>query len=522
MEDSRRSARENSIEWLQAELARMEKRVEELQIENLFLNNVFDGISEEILVLDRDFIIHNANSVMLNRYGLKKEEVLGCRCFEIKESCGAPCQREGNNACPLSRAMVTEAMVETGYRHVDVHGRRRDISLIMYPISIPGQEQIRYFMEIARDETRYRRLIEELRTSQKRFRSILDTATNAVLSIDENHRITLFNNAAERIFGYSRDEVLGRDLGILIPAKYGDHRRYVQRFLEKREGSLVGRTISLTALRKDGEEIPVELSLSFLEMESGITITAIIRDITDRKRLEKKLLQSERLAAVGEAVAHVVHELKNPLMIIGGFNSQIRNTMEDDRVVKKLDMILEEVARLERLVGTLGDFTKEYRLVRRQADLNSVLRDVVKVMGAAYPPESCAFLENLDQELHEIVCDPDKLKQVFINIITNGIEAMGGVGLISISSKRIPQGIEVQISDEGRGIPDEDIQHIFEPFFTTRERGSGLGLAISYKIIQAHGGEITARNRPGRGATFVIRLPAYGKSSSNYISKNMG
>jgi PAS domain S-box-containing protein len=397
--------------------------------------------------------------------------------------------------------------VEARYRRKDGDGRERELSLIMYPIQVPGEGKSRYFMEIARDETRYRTLIEELRGSRKRFRSILDTATNAILSIDENHRITLFNNAAERIFGYARDEVMGEDLGVLIPAKYGDHRRYVQRFLERRQGSLVGRTVSLTALRKDGEEIPVELSLSFLEMESGVTITAIIRDITDRKHLEKKLLQSERLAAVGEAVAHVVHELKNPLMIIGGFTSQIRNAVEDERSLQKLGMILEEVARVERLVGELGDFTKEYRLVRRQADINSVLRDVVKFMGAAYPEDLYSFEESLAPDLGEVLCDPDKLKQVFINIVTNGIEAMSKGGVITLHSERIPHGIEVRISDQGRGIPEKDLQQIFEPFFTTRERGSGLGLAISYKIVQAHGGEISALNRPGKGATFVIRIP---------------
>jgi two-component system, LuxR family, sensor kinase FixL len=498
---------EKRAETLEDQIDSMERRLRQLEMENLFLNNVFDGISEEIMVLDRDFTVHNVNRVMLERYGLEKNEVLGRRCFEVKQSCGAPCNRKESDGCPLSRAIKTESLVETTFRHENGEGQARQLSLIMYPLCIPGESQVKYFMEIARDETRYRNLIEELRTSQKRFRAILDTATNAVLSIDENHRITLFNNAAERIFGYSRDEVLGKDLGLLIPPKYGDHSRYVQRFLESRESSVVGKTINLTALRKDGEEIPVELSLSFLEMEYGVTITAIITDITDRKRLEKKLLQSERLAAVGEAVAHVAHELKNPLMIIGGFTSQIRNTLADPKTLQKLDMILEEVSRVERLVGALGDFTKEYRLVRRQADVNSVLRDVVKVLGAAYPPENCALMEDLDLDLGEIMCDPDKLKQVFINIITNGIEAMGGEGVITITTQRISHGIEIQISDEGRGISEEDIQHIFEPFFTTRERGSGLGLAISYKIVQAHGGEITARNRPGRGATFVIRLP---------------
>ncbi len=496
------------IERLRAEVARLNGELEGIHIQNLFLSNVFDGISEEILVLDQEFTVRDINRVMLERYGLEKQEALGRKCFELKESCGAPCHMGNRTACPLRRAVETETRVETRFRHTDPGGRLRELSLIMYPIAVPGEEsRIRYFLEIARDETRYRCLIEQLRNSQRRFRSILDTATNAILSIDESHCITLFNNAAERIFGYSRDEVLGEDLGILIPPKYGDHSGYVKRFLEQREGSLVGRTISLTALRKSGEEFPIELSLSFLEMESGITITAIIRDITERKRLEKMLLQSERLAAVGEAVAHVVHELKNPLMIIGGFTNQIQNSIEDERLHQKLGMIIEEVERVERLVGELGDFTKEYRLVLRQADVNSVLQDVVKFMRAAYSPDQYLFVESLDPDLGEIACDPDKLKQVFINVITNGIEAMSRGGVIILQSERLPHGIEIRISDEGRGIPEADLQHIFEPFFTTRERGSGLGLAISYKIIQAHGGEITAWNRPERGALFVIRLP---------------
>ena len=425
--DEERPQPDSELEELRNTLEEKERELEKVCIHNLFLNTVFDGISEEIMVIDREFNVRDVNRVMLERYGLEKETVLGRKCYQIKEESGAPCHMGGSD-CPLARAVETETRVETRYRHLDPEGRKRDLSLIMYPILVPGEERIRYFMEIARDETRYRNLIEQLRGSQKRFRSILDTATNAILSIDESHRITLFNNAAERIFGYSREEVLGEDLGVLIPPKYGNHHRYVTRFLERREGSLMGRTISLTALRKGGEEFPVELSLSFLESDTGITLTAIIRDITERKRLERKLLQTERLAAVGEAVAHVVHELKNPLMIIGGFTSQIHSTMEDERILQKLDMILEEIARVERLVGELGDFTKEYRLMRRQADVNSVLRDVIKYMGAIYPPDKVVFTETLDPNLGEVSCDPDKLKQVFINIVTNGIEAGQGWG----------------------------------------------------------------------------------------------
>ena len=126
---------------------------------------------------------------------------------------------------------------------------------------------------------------------------------------------------------------------------------------------------------------PSNISLSFLEMDERITFTAIIRDVTEHRQLERKLLQSERLAAVGQAAAHVAHEIKNPLMIIGGFSNQIRQRLEDEKDVQKLDMILEEVRRLEGLVANLGDFTKEYRLVKRPASINSVMKDVLEIMS---------------------------------------------------------------------------------------------------------------------------------------------
>ncbi|NNG07748.1 MAG: PAS domain S-box protein, partial [Desulfobacteraceae bacterium] len=393
------------------------------------------------------------------------------------------------------------------YYQKDAEGVTNELFMIMYPLKLRGKK-IKYFMEIARDVTEYRKLIRDLQSSEKRLRAILDTATDAVLSIDENHRIILFNDAAQSIFGYSREEVLGEDLNLLIPTKYGDHRQYVHRFLERRESDIVGKTIFLTGLRKNGKEFPIELSLSFLEMANGITFTAIIRDMTVHQQLERKLLQSERLAAVGQAAAHVAHEIKNPLMIIGGFSNQIGQRLEDEKDLQKLEMILDEVRRLEGLVANLGDFTKEYRLVKRHADINSVLADVLEIMSGVCSPEKYEFKKFLSSEVAEINCDPDKLKQVFINVISNGLEAMTDGGTISISTETLPDGIEVRIVDQGSGIPEEDLEHIFEPFYTTRERGSGLGLSISYKIVEAHGGEIWADSSPGEGASFIIQLPA--------------
>ena len=490
---------------LRETVSQKEQEIENLKIDNLFLETLFDGINEEILVLDPDFTIKDANKAFLKRYRLRKSDVLGKKCYEVKERSNAPCGSE-NKPCALVRAKETGERVETTYYQRGDEGEMNELFMIMYPLRLRGKK-IKYFMEIARDVTEYRKLIRDLQASEERLRAILDTATDAVLSIDENHRIILYNNAARRIFGYSREEVMGEDLNLLIPPKYGDHRQYVRRFLETKESEIVGKTISLTALRKNGEEFPIELSLSFLEMAGGITFTAIIRDMSVHQQLEKKLLQSERLAAVGQAAAHVAHEIRNPLMIIGGFSDQIRQRLEDEKDLQKLELILEEVRRLEGLVANLGDFTKEYRLVKRHANINSVLMDVLEIMQGICTPGKYEFKQFLSTGVAEINCDPDKLKQVFINIISNGLEAMAHGGAISVSTERLPNGIEVRIADEGTGIPEEELEHIFEPFYTTRETGSGLGLSISYKIIEAHGGEIWADSSPGKGTSFIIQLP---------------
>ncbi|MEJ2723639.1 MAG: PAS domain S-box protein [Deltaproteobacteria bacterium] len=486
-------------------LVQKEQEIEKLRIANLFMGALFDGISEEIMVVDPNYRIVDVNRTFAERYGVKKADVVGLPCYQVKEGAGLPCHSE-DKTCPLKEAEEQGKMIQMTHRHRLPSGDLKDLMLIMYPITAQDK-RIAYFVEIVRDETEYRNAIRQLQASEQRFRTILDTATNAILSIDEDHNLILFNNAAQQIFKYARKEILGKNLNFLIPAQSGDHYEYVRRFLENRESDLIGKTINLTALRKTGEEFPIELSLSYMEMEGRVTFTAIIRDVSEEKQLERKLLQSERLAAVGQAVAHVAHELKNPLMIIGGFTGQIRKSISNDRDLNKLDMILEEVARLERLVAGLGDFTKTYKLVKRQADVNSVISDVMKIISELYPRDKYGFRIFLSDGLAEIFCDPDKLKQVFINVISNGFEAMADGGIMTVSSRRTREGIEVRITDEGVGIPESSLAHIFEPFYTTRKRGSGLGLPISYKIVEAHGGEIMAVSAPGRGTTFVIRLP---------------
>ncbi len=493
------------IENLESSLEKKRREIRELKKVNMFLNYLYDGISEEIVVIDQDFIINDANRAFLDKCGLTKKDVVGKKCYELKEREWLPCIT-GKGQCPAEKAANSGESVEATVTYEDGNGNTREYIMIMYPLKTEDDGK-KYFLEITRDVTEYRHLILKLQRSEKRFKAILDTATDAIISIDENHRIILFNNAAQRIFGYTGQEVIGEDLAILIPPGYGPYQVYLERFLRDSNSDITGKSISLNAMRKNGEIFPVDFSLSLLNMGGKVTFTAIIRDVTLQRQMERKMLQSERLAAVGQAVAHVAHEIKNPLMIIGGFTGQIRSVLEREKDINKIDMVLDEVARLERLIANLGDFTKEYKLVMRPAGLNSVIGDVLSIMSGIYSDEKYRFERDLSDEVTEINCDPDKLKQVFINIISNGTEAMPAGGAITIRTEKTSEGVEISIGDEGRGMTSEELKDIFEPFYTTREKGTGLGLAISYKIVQAHNGDIWAKSELGKGTTFVIQIP---------------
>ncbi len=463
------------------------------EIRKELLKNLLDVLDYRIAVVGKDKGIYFANKRFLEDYNIKK--AIGKKCYEVIYNEKDPCDPH-KRVCPLAKAID-----EKGTRAVHKTDKG-DVIVEAYPLA-SGLYALILFQSTA-----YQQLINKIRSAEERFKVILDTATDAILSINAEHKIILFNNAAEKIFGYSKDEIIGKDLNILIPSYYGDHRVYVKRFLETKKPKIIGKTVAFNAKRKDGSEIPIELSLSYTELNGEITFTAIIRDVSKQRQMERKLLQSERLAAVGKAVAHVAHEIKNPLMIIGGFSQQIRNHLTDEKSLKKIDMILEEVSRLERLIANLVDFTKEFRLIKRPSDINSVINDVLKMMKEIYPKDKYRFVARLSSEIKEIICDPDKLKQVFINIITNAIQAMENGGTVTVVTKKWENGVEVSIEDEGKGMSEEELLHIFEPFYTTRDSGSGLGLAISYRIIEAHKGEIKAISSPGKGTKFIIRLPS--------------
>jgi two-component system sensor histidine kinase HydH len=226
---------------------------------------------------------------------------------------------------------------------------------------------------------------------------------------------------------------------------------------------------------------------------------------------QERLVHSERFAAVGEAAAYVSHEIKNPLMVIGGLASQVERRLADDPTAQeKLQVIQREVKRLETFLGELRDFLKPAAPAKREMDLNELVQEVEGLMGSAAEEKGIILETRLEPRLPQIEADPDQLEQVLVNLIKNALEATEEHGRIVLSTGYRDGQVWFSVKDTGKGMPAEVLDKIFHPFFTTKAKGTGLGLAVIHKIITDHHGTITVDSSAGEGSTFTVRLPLKG------------
>lgn len=233
-------------------------------------------------------------------------------------------------------------------------------------------------------------------------------------------------------------------------------------------------------------------------------------ELKTRELLEsqERLMHSERFAAVGEAAAYVSHEIKNPLMVIGGLAGQVeRRLTEDTAAREKLRIIQGEVRRLESFLGELRDFLRPVHPSKQEVDLNEIILEVKALMSPAAEEKGLSLEDHLDPRLPRLHADPNQLNQVLVNLIKNAMEATQSGGRISLSSGYDDGQVWFSIQDNGKGMSPEVQEKVFHPFFTTKEKGTGLGLAVIHKIITDHNGTISLETVPGVGSTFTIRLP---------------
>ena len=340
------------------------------------------------------------------------------------------------------------------------------------------------------------------------YQGVVESARDAVVTIDENHRIVFFNEAAEKMFGYTKEEAVSEDLNILIPVEHrAAHRGYVRRYVESRKGRFIDHTVELEAQKRSGERFPISVSFSVSETEDRLLMTAMIRDISELKALERSALLNERLVSMGQAVSLVAHEIKNPLIVIGGLaRNMIKKMNADDEFYKRLHVIESEVNRLERLLEDVKDFSKPPAIVKKQVRLDTLLAEIIDPLKESELARGKRL--SLDAPFEVTVSlDRDRFHQMLLNVVKNALEAVKDNGIVEVELGADAKTVFVDVRDNGEGIPEDRLQSIFEPFVTGKDHGLGLGLPLSRKIAREHGGDLTVHSRPGEGCRTRVTLP---------------
>jgi two-component system sensor kinase FixL len=357
------------------------------------------------------------------------------------------------------------------------------------------------------------------------LQSILATVPDAMVIIDEDGMIQSFSAAAERLFGYSADEVIGQNVAKLMPSPYREeHDSYLARYRRTGERRIIGIGRVVVGQRKDGSTFPMELAVGEMRTANRHCFTGFIRDLTERQQTEARLqeLQAElvhvsRLTAMGEMASALAHELNQPLSAISNYVKGSRRLLEDDmderagRAREAMDKAAEQAVRAGQIIRRLRSFVARGEGERRVEDVRKLVEEASALALVGAKDKGVRVHFDFSPQADYVLADKVQIQQVLLNLMRNGIEAMEESERreLVVSTKRAGENmVEIGVTDTGSGIAPEVSAHLFQPFVTSKPEGLGVGLSISRSIIEAHGGSIVPRPNIGGGTVFSFTLPA--------------
>ncbi|MFK0526462.1 ATP-binding protein [Paenibacillus illinoisensis] len=353
---------------------------------------------------------------------------------------------------------------------------------------------------------RLKQMYEENRAVKEHLESIINQTADAIHITDLDGKVLRVNRAFEQLYGWRSREVENRRLKIIPPEAEEEMKQQHAQLIEG---------LSITSnetiwMKKDGTRVEVSVSTAPVRDELG-EITALIsvsRDITSRNRMEELLRRSEKLTTVGQLAAGVAHEIRNPLTTLRGFLQLQQETNKLNH--RHLDLMLSELDRINLIVGEFLILAKPQAVHFQERDIRFILGDVISLLDSQAHLHGVEFVLNASSDSAMVHCEENQLKQVFINLLKNGMEAMpdGGSIRIRLDHDEELNRVRIEIKDEGIGIPEEMMPKLGEPFFTNKESGTGLGLMVSQRIIQSHKGMMDIKSVMNKGTTVIIDLPA--------------
>ena len=363
-----------------------------------------------------------------------------------------------------------------------------------------------------------------LREREAHLQSILDTVPDAMVVIDEKGIMQSFSSAAERLFGWTSAEAIGKNVDMLMPSPYREaHDGYLARYLRTGERRIIGIGRVVVGQRREGSTFPMELSVGEMRVGQRRFFTGFVRDLTERQMTEARLqeLQSElvhvsRLTAMGEMASALAHELNQPLSAIANYLRGSRRLLDKGdpadlpRLSEALDKAAEQALRAGEVIHRLREFVGRGETERRIENVGKLIEEASALALVGARELGVRVTMTFDPAAQMVLADRVQIQQVIINLLRNAMDAMHSARRRELNVAVVADEdsfTRVSVSDTGSGLSQETLGRLFEPFMTTKKEGMGVGLSICRTIVEAHGGRIWATNNPGDGATFNFTLP---------------
>jgi len=467
-------------------------------------------ILNRVMALSQDAIIVTRLDGMVVSWSRGAERLYGFLASEMQDRsilAIIPKERSNEISDMLDRIRAGESVDDFVTVRQTKDGQSLNVLLNATPIR-DAAGRIVSALIVAWDLTAQRRTEAALRQSEGRWAAVIASAVDAMIVIDAKGAIEVFNPAAERLFGYSAEDVIGRNVNMLMPAPYRDeHDQYIGDYLRTGHQKIIGIGRQVTGRRRDGSTFPVHLSVG--EMSSGGErhFTGILHDLTPRVQLEERVRDQTTLARLGEMAAVIAHEVKNPLAAVRGAIQVIGGRLPAGS--RDAPIVTEIVARIDALDELLKDLLLFARTPQPRfapVDLASLVQRTAGFLSSDPALRELRF--DIAGTMPPMTGDPELLRIVFQNLLLNASQAMQGKGTVTVRLAADDDLHKVTVTDHGQGISPEARANLFRPFFTTKSRGTGLGLPTAKRLIELHSGSIALDSEPGKGTTVTVTLPA--------------
>jgi two-component system, cell cycle sensor histidine kinase and response regulator CckA len=498
------------------------------------LASIIQSSHEAVIGKNSDFVVTSWNPAAERLYGYSAKEMVGQQIQEM-----FPAEDYQAEEQMLNAVLLGDRVEDHLTRRICKDGTVIDVSLSLSPITNAGG-QITGISTVARDVT-------ERQRAEARFVGLLEAAPDAMVCVEADGRIALVNAQAERLFGYARSELVGRPVEILVPEGVREvHPQRRARYTTDPRPRPMGQGTELAGRRQDGSTFPAEISLSAIETDQGILVTAAVRDVSDRlearaeherlktqaerDRLERQLQQSQRLESLGQLAGGVAHDFNNLLGVISSYAAFVAEEVTAPAVTGLSESVASDIEQVQLAAHRAAGLTHQLLAFARReivqpqiANLNEVVASVLKLLQRTLG-EHVELVTELDRGLGLVMADPGRIEQILVNLAVNSRDAMprGGKLTIATANTEVDEAyalsranlaagryVALKVSDTGTGMSPDVIDRAFEPFFTTKPKGegSGLGLATIYGIVTQAGGNVRIYSEPGLGTTVTVLLP---------------